>query len=114
MKENEKHTIDVEQLLAPIIGSRDIADRLKEAIADARTKAVDLDFQNVEFVSRSAAHEMLLIKEVFNRKAINKKDVSFVNTNKAVTDMFRVIAANRAIPKAPANFDPHHISINSL
>lgn len=114
MFKQEKQTIDVERILAAVIGSRDIADRLEDVIANARAKAVDLDFQNVEFVSRSAAHELLLIKEDFRRKFVNKKEISFINTNKAVTEMFRIIAANRAVPKVPALFNPHRISIQSL
>lgn len=114
MLKREKETIDVEYVLAAVIGSRDIADRLKDTISEIRAKAVDLDFQNVEFVSRSVAHELLLIKENFLRKLINKKEISFTNTNKAVTEMFRIIAANRAVPKAPAQFNPQHISVLSL
>lgn len=110
----EKQTIDVERLLAAVVGSRDIADRLEDAIKAAHTKAVDLDFQKVEFVSRSAAHELLLIQESFRNKLMSKKEISFVNANKAVTEMFRVIASNRAMPKAPASFHPHRVSIQSL
>lgn len=114
MLKQDKKIIDVASVLAVVIGSRDIADHLKNIVKNSREKAIDLDFQNVEFISRSASHELLLIKEDLRRQFINKKDIFFINTNEAVTEMFRVIAANRAVPKAPAIFNPLQVSIQSL
>lgn len=107
--------IDVAETLAPVIGSRDIADTLKSAIKKAASETVDLDFAHVEFVSRSAAHELLTMKEEFMRKTFSSKQLSFVNANKDVEEMFRVVAANRAMPRTTrASFAPKKIDIESL
>ena len=107
--------IDVAATLASAISSRDITDDLKAAIKKADTEAVDLDFANVEFVSRSAAHQLLTMKEELMQKSWHSKKVSFVNTNKDVEEMFRVVAANRAVPRHPHHtFSPQKIDIESL
>lgn len=99
MAKQEKITINVAKILAPIVGSRDLMPILADAVNKADAKSVDLDFSEVEFVSRSAAHALLLIKEDLQRKWVNKKYISFVNTSNNVQEMFRVVAANRAVPK---------------
>ncbi|HLC70060.1 MAG TPA: STAS domain-containing protein [Patescibacteria group bacterium] len=86
------------EILAPIISSRDLIESLEKIVLKTDSKAVDLDFTNIEFISRSAAHALLLLKEKLDRKAWNKKDVSFVNANKEVKEMLRVVAANRVMP----------------
>ncbi len=115
MNKEDKATINVAQLLAPILSSRDITDKLKKAIKKTDTKSVDLDFEEVEFISRSVAHELLLIKEDFKRKRLNKKDISFVNTNENAKEMLRIVAANRALPKShKPEFKAERINIESL
>lgn len=116
MNKDTKVTIDLAKFLAPIITSRDITDNyLKEAIIKANSNLVDLDFKEVEFISRSAAHELLLIKEDLLRKFLKKKDISFVNTNESVKKMLRIIAANRALPKrTKPEFKAKRADIDSL
>jgi anti-anti-sigma regulatory factor len=102
---------DVSRLLASIISSRDTIDILKEAIKKTDTDSVDLDFSNVRFISRSATHALLLMQE----RLQPKKDISFINTNKDVSDMLRIVAANRVVSKKrkPA-FNPKKTNIKSL
>lgn len=100
MKKELKNTINAAKIIAPIIGSRDSIDRLRKAVINAKSKLVDLDFKDVEFISRSAAHELLIMKEDLRRRLLRqKKEVVYTNTNKDVTEMFRIVAANRAVPK---------------
>ncbi|MDO8429967.1 MAG: hypothetical protein Q7S73_01200 [bacterium] len=116
MKNEPKTIINVAETLAAIIGSRDITNTyLTEAINDSKTSTVDLDFQNVEFISRSATHELLSLKEDLSRKYFNKKTISFINANKDVSEMFRIVAANRALPKSEApSFKVNKTDIQSL
>jgi len=114
MENEAKTTIQVAIVLAKIVGSRDLADTLKEVILKAKTRLVNLDFSEVDFISRSAAHELLLIKEDLNRKILNKKEVNFINTKHDVTEMIRVVAANKAVPKNRPTFKAEKININSL
>lgn len=96
----EKHAvINISRVSAPILGSRDIINDLKQLIIKASTKRVDLDFQRVKFVSRSAAHELLKLKEELFYRKRGKKEIRFVNTDNSVARMLRIVASNRAIPK---------------
>ena len=63
MNKQTREKIDVAHILASVVGSRDIADRLKDVILESRAPAIDLDFVNVDFVSRSAAHQLLAIQQ---------------------------------------------------
>jgi anti-anti-sigma regulatory factor len=108
-------TINVSKLLAPIISSRDVASVLEDKIKKTDTESVLLDFTNIKFISRSATHSLLLLKEKFESKTSNRKEVSFINANNDIAEMFRVIAANRALPKKEKpEFNPEKIDISSL
>ena len=111
MKKSKKVSIDIANLLASIISSRDIINILEKFIKKIDAKTIDLDFTDVKFVSRSAAHALSLLKE----KLRTKKDISFVNTNKDVTEMLRIVAANRMVSKSQKpQFSLEKININSL
>ncbi len=98
MKKNLPHKVAIADIIAPIIGSRDGVDVVAKKIEKIRAKSVELDFTSVEFISRSAAHEFLLMKEKFQQQ----KHISlfFSNTNEQVASMLRSVAANRALPKS--------------
>ena len=99
MEQTNKKIINVAKILAPIVGSRDLMPILAESVNKADARSVDLDFSQVEFVSRSAAHALLLMKEDLQRKWLKKKYIAFVNAPENVREMFRVVASNRAMPK---------------
>lgn len=112
MVKDPQIVINAARVLAPIISSRDVIDLLKERVLKADTKSVVLDFRNVEFISRSAAHELLVIQEELRRK---NRELDFINTNKDVAEMLRVVAANRALPKSEKpQFTPERTDINTL
>jgi anti-anti-sigma regulatory factor len=100
VKKTKTINIDVAKNLAPIVGSRDVVSSLKTTIEKAYAKAINLDFSTVEFVSRSAAHELLVLKEKLNKSFLRKKIINFINASDNVTEMFRTVAANRALPKS--------------
>lgn len=99
MAKKSVKAIDLAKLIAPIISSRDVLDVLEKTILKTNVRLVDLDFINVEFVSRSAAHALLKIKEDLQRKFLNKKMINFINTDKDVAEMLRKVAANKAVPR---------------
>jgi len=99
MTKQDKISINVAKLLAPIVGSRDLMPILADAVNKTDARSVNLDFSEVEFISRSAAHALLLMKEDLQRKWVNKKYITFANTSENVQEMFRVVAANRAVPR---------------
>lgn len=99
MANTTTNKIDVASILAPVISSRDTVSVIADAVNSADTESVELDFHNVEFISRSAAHELLRLKEDLQRKWFNKKTIAFVNINQEVTEMLRMVAANKAVPR---------------
>lgn len=78
--------VDVEKEIAPIVGSRDVVKALVERMNVA--KKIILDFKNVEFISRSAAHVLLEYKR-------NNPDkiIEFRNMNQSVKNMFYLVEA---------------------
>ena len=110
-KKVKKASINVADLLASIIGSRDIIDILEEFIKKIDDQSIDLDFIKVKFISRSAAHALLLMKESLR----TKKSISLINVNKDVAEMLRAVAANRIVPRSQKpRFNPEKTNINSL
>src|SRR3989344_7261551 len=95
---NDITTINIATRVAPVLASRDVITALKSEIEKLATQQVQLDFAQVEFVSRSAAHELLRLKESLAAQD-NKKTVEFINANDEVANMLRTVASNRAIPK---------------
>ena len=111
MEKKATKIIQIAKLLAPIISSRDIIAVLKKKIITAKSSLIELDFSSVEFISRSAAHELILMKEDLR----NKKEISIVNANDAVTQMLRIVAANRIAPKTQKpKFNPKRVDIKFL
>lgn len=114
MKNEPKKIIKMAKYFAPVISSRDITDSLESAILKSKSKIVDLDFSDVEFISRSAAHALLSMKEILQRRVVKKKEISFVNANEEVKEMLRIIAANRALPKGKPRFEAERINITKI
>ncbi|HEX9503025.1 MAG TPA: hypothetical protein VF974_01725 [Patescibacteria group bacterium] len=113
--EKSHKLIDVAVLVAPIIGSRDVANQLKHTLDQIDAKSVDLDFAKVDFVSRSAAHALLVMKEDFNRQWLNKKAIHFINTNNDIEQMFKVVATTHVLDKrAKPEFKPQEVDIDFL
>jgi len=107
--------IVIAKKLAPIVGSRDVVYSLKSLIEKIHARVIDLDFQDVEFVSRSAAHELLVLKEKLNKRLFWKKAINFINANDNVAGMFRIVAANRAFPKQKEiELDIQKVDVNYL
>lgn len=97
MKEKKRKIINIAKIVAPILGSRDVISALKNSILETRAERVDLNFKKVKFISRSAAHELLKIKEELFYK--HKKEIRFTNAEESIEQMLRVVASSRAIPR---------------
>ncbi len=112
MNKQKPIKINVAEKIAPILGSRDVIQVLDRLIKEAKNNLVELDFAKVDFISRSAAHELISLKEKLARQS---KTISFVNTSQDVAKMLRIVAANRALPpKKPAEFKAPVVNIKSL
>ncbi len=95
---NNNTIINVAAVVAPVLASRDVISTLKREIEKSVAVQVALDFATVQFVSRSAAHELLRLKESLAAQD-NQKTVEFMNANDEVVQMLRTVASNRAVPK---------------
>lgn len=105
-------TVYLEKEIASIISSRDIFSIIESKIEKENSDSVNLDFSNVDFVSRSAAHELILLQERYKLKNVF---VSFINTNKDVREMIRVVASNRVLPNTKEiEFNPQIVNIKEL
>jgi len=114
-KNQNSAVLNVADLLATIISSRDVAEILEAKIKETNAELVILDFSDIKFVSRSAAHSLLLLKDKFKNKLLYKKEVSFANANDDVSKMLRMVAANRVYPKnEKPHFNPERTDIDSL
>lgn len=112
MEKENKKTIKIAQIMAPIVSSRDLLNNiLVKIITETDSRVIDFDFINVEFISRSAAHALLSIQEEFREK----KEILFTNTNKDVKEMIRMVAASRILPKEDKpKFTAEKIDINKF
>lgn len=111
---NKNTSINVASIVAPVLASRDVISTLKSEIEKSSAPQVQLNFAAVEFVSRSAAHELLRLKEWFATQQ-SQKTIEFTNTNEEVAKMLRTVASNRAVPKTSENTaDIKTVSINDL
>lgn len=115
MTKESKKTIDLAEIIAPVISSRDVIEDLEKVVLKTDARSVDLNFAKVEFVSRSAAHALLKIKENLQRRILNKKVIFFTNTNKDVAEMLRIVAPHKVAPRKSVKvFKAERIDINTL
>jgi anti-anti-sigma regulatory factor len=96
---NTTNSIYIAEKIAKIVSSRDLVSQLKKEVLKRKESPVKLDFTKVEFVSRSAAHEFLTLQDDMQNRLFKKRKVQFVNTSENIKQMFRVVAANMAMPK---------------
>lgn len=111
---SEETIIKVAEELAPVVSSRDAVVVLKDRAEQQQSTKITLDFSDVQFISRSAAHELLMWKERLANQ-VQKREIYFINTSESVAKMLRVVAANRAVPKetTPAD-DIKTVAIDEL
>jgi len=107
-----KTIINLGEAIASSISSRDIiSSKIKKLILSADTEIVYLSFKEVDFVSRSAAHEFLLLKDNLLN---NKIHVYFSYLNKSVKQMFEVVERSRKKKTKIIKFKAEHLDINDL
>ena len=99
-----------------IIFSRDFVKQILEVnIRKMPGKTIELDFGGIELISRSAAHELIKMKERFEYDCSGSKRVNFRNVSENVAKMIRVVAANNACSsEKKEEFKPTRISIGDL
>lgn len=107
-KESIKKIKLIEIIGANTISSRDVVKSFLPIIKKYPKNSIVLDFSNIDFISRSAAHELIKLKtKYFN--------VTFSNLADEVSEMLRIIAANIASPKkSEEKFSPERTTFTAL
>lgn len=77
--------IDLGREIAPFLSSRDMVNYLGQIISNSNK--VILDFKNVEFISRSFAHELL------NCKMNSEGKIELINPNSSVSRMLETVGS---------------------
>lgn len=108
--------INISKEIAPVISSRDIIDTLVKKIEKADAKSIVLDFSNVDFVSRSATHALIKLKELYNKKwnLFNKKKLVFNNINESFDKMLQSVTASKNYMRRKVDFNPQKVTSKSL
>lgn len=86
--------IQINQYLPSTITSRHAIKKLFEEALEEDKKTIDIDFSNIEFISRAAADELIHFIE------FNKKDVNILNANRVILEMISVVQKNRSSRKS--------------
>ncbi|WP_460040851.1 STAS domain-containing protein [Thermococcus atlanticus] len=73
--------IDLGREFSPVLSSRELVRELEKRVGGKR---VILDFKNVEFISHSFAHELLMYK-------LRNQNIELVNINPSVAKMLEVV-----------------------
>lgn len=92
-----------------IVSSRELVqDFAKKLKTDTKNEEIILDFSKIEFISRSAAHELLKLKE-------KHSNMQFSNMAEETAKMIRLVAANIAYPKKTTEeFKPKKTTLSSV
>jgi len=110
-KSKKEVTIDIKEEIASVISSRSTVDRLVKIIESTDTNMVVLDFNNVEFVSRSATHALITMKKRYSSwKLFNKKRVAFINMNRSFEKMLQSVVASSKYMRKEVKFNPKKVS----
>jgi len=110
---NNEITINLDRFFSSVVSSRDSVNELFSFLEKLPNHAILLDFSSIIFVSRSAAHELLKMKNQFEYEF--NKIISFVQLNKNIEEMIRLVAANMAIPNRKNQvFNPQKVDFRDL
>ncbi len=100
-KMDKKYKVDLGIFISRLISSRDIIDVLFNSVPST-SKTLVLDFKDVEFITRSAAHQLIL---KINEFKVNKNlIVQLINKSDTIDQMLEIVKndssnANRKSPK---------------
>jgi len=76
-----RERIDMGKEIVPVLSSRELVRELEKRISGRK---VILDFKNVEFISHSFAHELLMYK-------LRNQNIELVNMNPSVVKMLEIV-----------------------
>jgi len=110
-----KEVIKIARKISNIISSRDVLSILRNEIKKSAANVVILDFADVQFISRSAAHELIELQQMLAEE-IRFREIVLSNTSPDVSAMLRTVAANRVLPKIhnSTKLTPTNITLKEL
>jgi len=89
---------------------------IERKLEEADSKKIMLDFNKVEFVSRSATHALIKLKEKYNKSwnIFNKKKIVFININRSFEKMVQSVVASKKFMNRKVEFNPEMVSADAL
>jgi len=108
-----KHTLHLKlaEEIAEIISSRNVIAQIKNRLLSQSEDLCVLDFSSVVFISRSAAHELILLEEDLKS---HKKQIEFVHMNNDVQAMLNTVRQHRIALQKSDFVLPQVMDINFL
>ena len=103
--QNQVKIINLVHVLAPIIASRDSVRRLKVSINQSKVETIEIDFSNVEFISRSATHELLKLRTEYSQNSLHKRVLVYKNMSDNITKMINIVAKNKKVIPTDSNIE---------
>jgi len=77
--------VKIDDVISPKLGFRDLAESFFHKLKKEKSDIIEIDFRNVEFISRSFAHEYLQRKKNF------EKEIREINVPNNVRNMFEYV-----------------------
>jgi hypothetical protein len=88
VKENIFH-VNIAEAVSPVLGIRLSATKFFDKLESEQNEEVEIDFKDVEFISRSFAHEYLKKKQIISKK------IHEVNLPQNVEEMLEVVMSSK-------------------
>ena len=108
MKTSSKNTtITLSETLKESILSRSAIINLFSHIDTRKVQSVDVDFENITFVSRSASHQLIIEKRELEKENV---EVAFVKMSTEVKKMIEVVKKSLDKPKEVPHIHQVHFS----
>lgn len=92
--------IELKSAIAPTLSSRDIVDVVEKLVDQNDQRRVVIDFSGVTFVSRSAADELLKLRDRYTR-FLSRKKLAFENVPADVAQILTLVKKQQSSTKRP-------------
>ena len=110
MKKQTKK-IKVADLISKTINSRDVVNLLEEEIKKQEISFIKLDFEGVEFISRSAAHALLMVIDRLESRGFS---IELVNRGEDLFKMMKVVSKKNKTTISRKNIEYKKVDLESL
>ncbi|OGJ51880.1 hypothetical protein A2335_04815 [Candidatus Peregrinibacteria bacterium RIFOXYB2_FULL_32_7] len=103
------HILIKDQIESSKLFSRELINKIAKYLEDNfdNLDNIILDFSDIEFISRSAAHELVVLKPKY-------PNLIYKNLDDELAEIIRIVAASNAVRKESNNFNPQKVNFKEL